>query len=60
MAKMPMPAYFVIPFETLWSRANVGDKAPDIMVKTLDAKEPMQLASLWADKPVVLVFGSYT
>ena len=65
MAKMPMPAYFVIPFETLWSRArkgslNIGDKAPDIMVKTLDTKEPMQLASLWADKPVVLVFGSYT
>jgi hypothetical protein len=65
MAKMPMPAYFVIPFETLWSRArkgslNIGDKAPDIMVKTLDAKEPMQLASLWGDKPVVLVFGSYT
>jgi hypothetical protein len=30
------------------------------MVKTLDAKEPMQLASLWAEKPVVLVFGSYT
>lgn len=65
MAKMPMPAYFVIPFETLWSRArkgslNIGDKAPDIMVKTLDAKEPMQLASVWADKPVVLVFGSYT
>jgi hypothetical protein len=65
MAKMPMPAYFLFPFETMWSGArkgtlNVGDKAPDIMVKTLDAKEPMQLASLWADKPAVLVFGSYT
>ena len=65
MAKMPMPAYFLFPFETMWSRArkgslNVGDRAPDITVKTLDAKEAMQPASLWADKPVVLVFGSYT
>jgi hypothetical protein len=65
MARMPMPAYFLFPFETMWSGARkgslkVGDKAPDIMVKTLDAKEPMQLASLWAEKPVVLVFGSYT
>ena len=65
MAKMPTPAYFLLPFETMWSRArkgslNVGEKAPDVMVKTLDVKEPMQLASLWADKPVVLVFGSYT
>jgi hypothetical protein len=65
LARMPMPAYFLFPFETMWSRARkgslkVGDKAPDIMVMTLDAKEPMQLASLWAEKPVVLVFGSYT
>ena len=65
MARMPMPAYFLFPFETMWSSArkgtlSVGDKAPDITVKTLDAREPMQLASLWAEKPVVLVFGSYT
>jgi hypothetical protein len=65
MSKMPMPAYFLFPFETMWSSArkgtlNVGDKAPDITVKTLDAREPTQLASLWAERPVVLVFGSYT
>ena len=65
MAKMPAPAYFVVPFETLWSRARkgnlrVGDQAPNIAVKTLEDKEPMQLASLWADRPAVLVFGSYT
>jgi len=49
----------------MWTRArkgslHVGDVAPDFQVKTLDAKTPLQLASLWADKPVVLVFGSYT
>src|SRR5271170_5482874 len=63
MARMPMPAYFLFPFETMWTRArkgllNVGDIAPDFQVKTLDARAPVQLASLWADKPVVLVFGS--
>ena len=65
MARMPMPAYFLFPFETMWiharaGRVQVGDAAPDLTVKTLETKEPLQLASLWTDKPVVLVFGSYT
>ncbi len=65
MAKMPMPAYFVLPFETLWMRArngqlNVGDSAPAFTVKKLEDHTPLDLASLWADRPVVLVFGSYT
>src|SRR3984885_1230071 len=65
MASMPMPAYFLFPFETMWTDArkgtlNVGDQAPDFSVKNLDTKVPVNLASLWADKPVVLVFGSYT
>jgi hypothetical protein len=65
MAKMPMPAYFVLPFETLWMRArkgqvNVGDAAPGLAVKKLEDHTPTDLDSLWADRPVVLVFGSYT
>jgi len=61
MAKMPMPAYFIFPFETMWTHAGkgslrVGNTAPDFQVKTLDAKVPIQLGSLRADKPVVLVF----
>ncbi len=65
MARMPMPAYFLLPFETMWTQAraghvNVGDMAPDFTVKNLEANEPVQLASLWTDKPVVLIFGSYT
>lgn|SRR5487761_1260193 len=65
MAKMPMPAYFLFPFETMWTNARrgnlkVGDRAPDFTLQTLDTKVPVQLASLWASKPVVLVFGSYT
>jgi hypothetical protein len=65
MARMPMPAYFLFPFETMWFGArkgtlDVGAAAPDFTVKTLDTRTPMQLASLWGEKPVVLVFGSYT
>lgn len=65
MAKMPTPVYFLFPFETMWTSARkgslkVGDHAPDFTLQTLDTKVPVQLASLWASKPVVLVFGSYT
>jgi hypothetical protein len=65
MMHMPMPAYFLFPFETMWTQAryghvNPGDSAPDFTVKTLETKTPVQLGSLWSEKPVVLVFGSYT
>jgi hypothetical protein len=66
MAKMPMPAMLVLPFETLWMRAraghlNPGDQAPDFTLKQLQGDEtPLELAGLWKDRPVVLVFGSYT
>jgi len=65
MARMPMPAYFVIPFETLWSRARkghveIGDTAPNLPARRLEDKTPVDLGSLWNEKPVVLVFGSYT
>jgi hypothetical protein len=65
MAGMPMPAYFLFPFETMWSDArkgtlNAGSAAPDFTVKNLEDKSPVRLSSLWAGKPVVLVFGSYT
>jgi hypothetical protein len=65
MMHMPMPAYFLFPFETMWTQArfghvNQGDSAPDFTVQTLESRAPLQLASLWALKPVVLVFGSYT
>ena len=65
MARMPMPAYFVLPFETLWMRGRhghleVGDTAPALQVKRLNETTPVDLGSLWAERPVVLVFGSYT
>ena len=65
MARMPMPAYFLFPFETMWTQARngtltEGSTAPDFAVKNLDDKASVSLASLWAERPVVLVFGSYT
>lgn len=65
MMRLPQPAYFLFPFETMWTQArygqlNPGDSAPDFTVETLDTKAAVPLASLWEDKPVVLVFGSYT
>jgi peroxiredoxin len=49
----------------MWSRAraghvNVGDAAPSLTVKRLEDKTPVELGSLWNERPVVLVFGSYT
>jgi hypothetical protein len=65
MAKMPVPAYFLFPFETMWKSArkgvlHQGDRAPDFPLETLDTKQPVSLASTWRERPVVLVFGSYT
>ncbi len=65
MAHMPGPAYMLFPFETMWTSArrghlHVGSQAPDFTVQTLDTKAPVQLASLWGNRPVVLIFGSYT
>src|SRR5450432_2816663 len=65
MARMPMPAYFLFPFETMWTHARrgtiqPGEIAPSLTVKKLEDKSPIELGSLWAERPVVLVFGSYT
>jgi hypothetical protein len=65
MARLPMPAFFLLPFETMWTPArkgtlNPGSAAPDFTVTKLDGHVPVRLASLWEERPVVLVFGSYT
>jgi hypothetical protein len=65
MAKLPVPLYFVFPFETMWTQArsghlNVGEMAPDFNLEKLDHTAKVSLTSLRMEKPVVLVFGSYT
>jgi hypothetical protein len=65
MMKMPEVAYFLVPFETMWTQAraghlNPGDSAPDFTLEKLDKTGQVQLSALSAQKPVVLIFGSYT
>ncbi|MGA3189144.1 MAG: redoxin domain-containing protein [Bryobacteraceae bacterium] len=65
MAKMPGLAFMVLPFERLWMNARaghlkVGDPAPDFTLKTVDGAAQVTLSSFRGQKPVVLVFGSYT
>jgi hypothetical protein len=38
---------------------RVGDLAPDLELTRYDGSR-LRLSSLWADKPVVLIFGSCT
>ncbi len=65
MSRVPMPAFLVIPFKPMWLAARAGplrpgNPAPDFSLETLDRKSSVQLSSYRGQKPVVLVFGSYT
>jgi hypothetical protein len=66
MSHMPGPAVFLaFPFETFWTHERAGelhpgDPAPDFNLLKLDKSGRVQLSSLTAQQPVVLIFGSYT
>ena len=66
MKRMPGEFVFLLfPFETMWTHAragslNVGDHAPDFSLTKQDNQGVVQLSTLNREKPVVLIFGSYT
>jgi hypothetical protein len=65
MKHIPDAVFLVAPFETMWMRARAGhlqpgDSAPDFSLVKLDKAATVQLSTLAARQPVVLVFGSYT
>ena len=65
MSKLPVPFYFILPFQTLWFRAragnvDVGTAAPDFTLSRLDKSATIRLSSFRGSQPVVLIFGSYT
>jgi hypothetical protein len=65
MSHVPMTSMIVLPFEPLWMNArkgtlNPGDAAPDVTLPTVNGAATVQLANEWRDRPVALVFGSYT
>jgi len=65
MRHVPTVALILLPFKRLWLHARagnlkVGDAAPDFTLHSSDKKELVQLSYFRGEKPVVLVFGSYT
>jgi hypothetical protein len=65
VARLPWPLFMILPFEPLWAHARaghlaVGDAAPDFDLETLDKSAHVRLSSFQGQKPVVLIFGSYT
>jgi len=64
-AHIPMPAFMILPFKPLWMSArggslSVGSHAPDFELPAVDHSAKVRLASVYRERPVVLVFGSYT
>jgi hypothetical protein len=65
MSKVPMVAMMILPFRPLWMSARsghlrVGDVAPDFALLTTDRSRTVRLSEEWRERPVVLIFGSYT
>lgn len=65
MRHVPDPLMMVFPFKQLWflaraGRLKVGDPAPGFNLPAADKQSPVSLASFHGQKPVVLIFGSYT
>jgi hypothetical protein len=65
MKYVPMPSMMLLPFRPLWMIARAGSlqagqAAPDFELLTHDKSETVRLSDFRGEKPVVLVFGSYT
>lgn len=65
MSHVPTFAMIVLPFKPLWMSARaghlaVGDFAPDFDLPMLHGDRRVRLSEQVREKPVVLVFGSYT
>ncbi len=65
MSHVPTFAMIVLPFKPLWMSARaghlaVGDPAPDFALPMLHGDRVVTLSEEIRQKPVVLIFGSYT
>ena len=65
MSKLPWQVFPALPFETLWRAARAGalkpgHAAPEFDLPILDSQQRVRLSSFRGERPVVLVFGSYT
>jgi hypothetical protein len=65
MSHVPMPAMIILPFPPLWMHARAGtlragDQAPDFSLPALDRSRSVRLSDELRERPVALIFGSYT
>ena len=65
MSYVPAMAMIALPFKPLWMSARrghlqIGDLAPDFSLPVLHSETIVILSKEYRQKPVVLVFGSYT
>jgi hypothetical protein len=65
MSKVPPVAMMILPFRPLWMSARdgqltAGDTAPDFTLPTADRSRTVRLSEEWRERPVALIFGSYT
>jgi hypothetical protein len=65
MSRLPNISMLVFPFESMWTvaragRLKLGDLAPDFTLQTHNKTARVQLSSFRNQRPVVLIFGSYT
>jgi hypothetical protein len=61
----PGPLFLLVPIGPLMMLARAGhlqpgDPAPDFRLQKLHSQETVELASFRGQKPVALIFGSYT
>jgi hypothetical protein len=65
MRHVPGPIMMLVPFKPLWYLARagglkIGDPAPGFNLPAADRQSSVALTSFRGQKPVVLIFGSYT
>ena len=65
MKHVPGPLMAVLPFRPLWMSARAGDlepgdPAPDFVLPLRDNSGEVRLSDFRGERPVVLIFGSYT
>ena len=63
--RVPMPLFFAYPFPWMWNHARAGhlqpgDLAPDFELATDEGDGRVKLSDHRGERPVVLIFGSYT
>ena len=65
MSHVPTVAMIGLPFKPLWMSARagslaVGDLAPDFALPLMQSDRVVKLSEETRERPVVLIFGSYT